>query len=227
VPKANVLGFCNTRRVPQPPRRTANRTDAAKRQELIAAATRLIAREGVAAASTRKVAQEAGVPTGTFHYWFASREELLAEVIQELLVQFDDAAAREALTERSSDLRSMFAKAFEVVNSDDPGRQLAMYELTAAALRSPELRELARDQYASYRETAGRFVGPWYEQHGDALRDKLGVDLQTVTRFLAMFFDGAVLAWLADPEQARAEEVFAFVSSLLTAAVSPGYSSDK
>ena len=53
------------------------RPDDGRRAQLIAAATRVVAREGVAAATTRRIAQEAGVPHGLVHYWFSGKDELL------------------------------------------------------------------------------------------------------------------------------------------------------
>lgn len=53
-----------------------------RRAELIAAAVRVIARDGVTAASTRAIVAEADMPLGAFHFIFTSRDELLQAVIQ-------------------------------------------------------------------------------------------------------------------------------------------------
>src|SRR6266568_4623341 len=52
-----------------------------RREALIAAAIRVMVREGVTKTTTRKIVQEAGMNLGAFHYCFTSREELLQEVI--------------------------------------------------------------------------------------------------------------------------------------------------
>src|SRR5215469_4946535 len=64
-----------------------------RRAELVEAAGRVVARDGVAAATTRRIAEEAGLPQGLVHYWFASKDELLEEVIMTLLREFEAVTA--------------------------------------------------------------------------------------------------------------------------------------
>jgi AcrR family transcriptional regulator len=72
------------------------RSAGGRRAELVAAAARVVSRDGVAAATTRRIADEAGLPQGLVHYWFASKDELLQEVIMTLLSQFEAAAVAPA-----------------------------------------------------------------------------------------------------------------------------------
>jgi AcrR family transcriptional regulator len=71
-----------------------------RRDALVQAAVRVIARGGVVAATTRAVVAEARMPLGAFHYVFASREELLAEVVR-TVTDGERMAAELALTELS------------------------------------------------------------------------------------------------------------------------------
>ena len=185
-----------------------------RRAELVAAAARVVSRDGVAAATTRRIAEEAGLPQGLVHYWFASKDELLQEVIMTLLGQFEEAA----IAPVGSDVRdpagyvlSAFRAAFAVVEADDPGRQVATYELTTWALRTPHLQDIARQQYAAYRETAEAIAAPWLAEHG---RDFPG-SADAMAQFVAALFDGTVLAWLADPEGTKPDEIFALAAELL------------
>ena len=75
---------------------TKRRPDDGRRAQLIEAATRVVAREGVAAATTRRIAAEAGVPHGLVHYWFTGKDELLEEVVQGMLRQLEAVAVRAA-----------------------------------------------------------------------------------------------------------------------------------
>jgi len=52
-----------------------------RREELIAAAMRVVTREGVARTTTRSIVREADMTLGAFPYCFDSREDLLQEVI--------------------------------------------------------------------------------------------------------------------------------------------------
>lgn len=220
-----------------------------RRAELVEAAGRVVARDGVAAATTRRIAEEAGLPHGLVHYWFASKDELLEEVIMTLLRQFEEVTAALAGESQADDspvtssgtpgsettgsettgsepgdrdadpatyVRDAFRAAFGVVEADDPGNQLSTYELTTWALRAPQGRDLARQQYAAYRETAAAICKPWLAAHGATLPDGTS---DALARFVAVLFDGTVLAWLSDPEGTRPQEIFDFSASLLAAFV--------
>ncbi len=189
--------------------------DGRQRRELVRAAARVVSREGVADATTRKIATEAGIPLGKIHYWFASKDELLAAVVsehvEELSSAVDTARAGEAGDLPSSEqLLELFRAAF-AVDEADRGAGLVSYELAAWALRSGR-HELARQQVAAFRDAARRLGEPWYAENGAAL----GAGEETLAQFLAALYDGLVLAWLADPEGTRPDEVFDLVSRLLS-----------
>lgn len=195
-------------------RTSRGRSEDGRRAELVEAAMRLLAREGIAAATTRRIAEEAGVPQGLVHYWFAGKDELLAEVIQTELRALQDsgATAPHDDSQPAADLLSRFRAAFSVVEAEEPGRQLALYELTTWALRKPKRRELARQQYTAYRELAAAEAAAW-TAHRDL---ELPGDADALAQFTAALFDGLTLAWLADPEGTKPDAVFALVSELLT-----------
>ncbi|PSK88951.1 TetR family transcriptional regulator [Murinocardiopsis flavida] len=60
------------------------RTRRARRDDLVAAAIRLIHRDGVHAASVERIAAEAGTSKGTALYHFANKEELYGSVVDTL-----------------------------------------------------------------------------------------------------------------------------------------------
>ncbi len=174
----------------------------------------LIAREGIAAATTRRIAEEAGLPHGVFHYWFAGKEDLLEEVFRSALREVESVAAA---SEKDNDdmlpegLLARFQTVFSIVQGGDPGRHLADFELTALALRTPQFRDLARQQYTAYRQTAAAITTPWLERTGAVIPG----GPSALARFVAVLFDGLTLAWLADPEGTEPDEVFALVAHLL------------
>ncbi|MCX5554812.1 TetR/AcrR family transcriptional regulator [Streptomyces sp. NBC_00038] len=200
------------------PRSPRRRADDSRRTELITAARSVIAKEGVAAATTRRITQEAGLPHGTFHYWFSGKEELFEELIAEVIRELKEGVATVVSSvEGDSDasLRDHLRAAFDVVRRDEqvePGRQLAMYELTALALRTPALRDMALRQYQAYRASATTVIDPWL-----AARD---IDVpggaEALGRLISVLFDGMVLAWLADPEGSDPDEVFTLIDTLVS-----------
>lgn len=187
------------------------RPDEGRRADLIEAALRVIARDGVAATTTRRIADEAGVPLGTLHYWFAGKGELLEQVVREMLTQI---ASATLAVDYSGSIIERFRAAWRVIVDDDPGRQLAFYELTAYALRDPELRHLAVTQYGLYRRTAAVAIEPWLAENPVAMPGGQAA----LAELIATLFDGMALAWLADPEGVDPEAVFGLLEYLIVAA---------
>jgi len=199
------------------------RDDNGRRAQLISAARAVIAREGVAAATTRRITEEAGLPHGAFHYWFAGKEELFEQeqLFEELVAESlrditDSAAARAADTASGADasLGDLLRAAFDVVERDEqvrPGYQLAGYELTALALRTPALRDLARRQYQAYRDTAAAITAPWMAGR----RVDLPGGSDALNHLIAVLFEGLALAWLADPDGTDPGELFTLIGALV------------
>ena len=119
-----------------------------RRRAILEAALRLVARDGPHAATHRAVAAEAGVPLAATTYYFASREDLIAQALrlsvdQELAEIGDWLAGRPepATAEAAADL---LAELFEATLAGDPLTLLARNELYQAAARAPEIRAEAR-----------------------------------------------------------------------------------
>jgi AcrR family transcriptional regulator len=190
-------------RRPRPQRATS--------EELVAAAGRVIGREGVAAATTRKIAEEAGVPLGTVHYWFADKNALLESVVRQIVDRLERASSPSELPDggvTEADVRTALRATWAEVERDDPGTQLGYYEVTALALRTPAMRELARTQYRSYRDLAARSLAP-------ALAGVPPERAALVAELVAVAFDGLALAWLADPEGTHPEAVLDLLAEAL------------
>jgi len=125
-------------------------------------------------------------------------------------------------------LLDLLRVAWDVVENDEktqPGRQLAMYELTAYALRTPALRDLARRQYQAYRDIAAAIAASWIETRQPDLPG--GSD--ALMRLMAVLFDGITLAWLADPDGTKPDELFVLIDTLVETAIgrSPALSGDR
>lgn len=191
-------------------RRRSNVPDDHRKTQILEAAIRVIDREGVAAATTRRIAAEAGVPHGAFHYWFADKQELLESVLRFTLTDLRSAAV--AGGPGATPAQSMLARlraVFEAARADGPGRQLASYELTVLALRTPELRGLATEQYRAYRLASLAALEGWQQS--------VRGDVDTIAALLGVVVDGLILSWLADPDGTPVDAVLQLVSELLTA----------
>jgi AcrR family transcriptional regulator len=166
-----------------------------RREQLIDAAVRVAARDGVAATTTRAVAAEAGASLASVHYCFDSKQELLQEVLISIINELTGDWAPDLAEGAgvSALVRADLGALWDVVERE-PGKQQVTYELTHYALRTEGLEELARWQYQVY-----------YARSAQRLRDiaaRAGVEwalpLPVLTRMLMNMIDGLVLGWLVD-----------------------------
>ena len=193
---------------------------AERRRMLLAAAARVMARDGIAQTTTRAITEEAGMPRGSFHYCFRSKDELLRELITVVVGDMVQ-AARDAPGERGdlvqrlrTGLRALWGSVTE-----HPDEQLVLYELTTYALRDPATVELARWQYESYYGQATEYLTFVAEQEGIAW----SLPMPTLARLLVTVIDGLSLNWLPDRDSAAALGVLeAFAAHLATLAAPPG-----
>lgn len=112
----------------------------------MAAALRVIEREGVAGITHRAVAREAGVPAATIGYHFASLDDLVVETLvwsaESMAVEVRDMieSSRIKGSGPAGAVAAMLAQAL----GPRRGRTMAEYELHLLAARRPELRPSAR-----------------------------------------------------------------------------------
>jgi AcrR family transcriptional regulator len=176
-------------------------TAAERRQQLIDAAFRVMARDGVAAATTRAIAAEAGAPLASFHYCFRSKEELLRELTPALIDRMVEGAVAEI--EPGDDIRDTLRKSLRGIWSVTEGtsnEQQVLYELTQYVLRNPGLEGLATWQYQRYFESAREYL----QAISEATGTEWTVPLPVASRLLACFVDGMALGWIVDRNSAEA-----------------------
>lgn len=111
-----------------------------RKEELIEATLRVVAREGVAGVSHRAVAREAGLPATAAAYHFTSIDDLLTAALTRCMVQ--DAQRMLRLAEEADGGPEGVTALAELMEKvvKGPGRLLAEYELYLLAARRPELR---------------------------------------------------------------------------------------
>ena len=123
-----------------------------RREQLIAAAARVIARSGYDAATVRDVAREAGVSTGVIAYYFEGKDDLFAHVLRAASRAFRarlEHARDAAVTPRDH----LLALAEAATPSDDEAiRAHALWiDFWARAARDPALANLTVRLYDGWR----------------------------------------------------------------------------
>ena len=122
-----------------------------RRSAIVAAAMRVLAREGITEATTRKNAAEAGVTLAMNGYCFGRKDELLHAVLLEMMRRTGEIASA-SLPERHGFAKTLAGavEAFWRHVEQEPELQVMQNELTLYALRRPESAWLATSQYAGY-----------------------------------------------------------------------------
>ena len=112
-----------------------------KRRAIVEATLRVIEREGVAGVTHRSVAREAGVPTTSPTYYFATLDDLLiATLVWSAEELCDDMLKIVASGGTAREIAQSLARAV----TENRCRTLAEYELYLLAGRRPELKPAAR-----------------------------------------------------------------------------------
>jgi AcrR family transcriptional regulator len=179
---------------------------------LVTAAARVMARDGIAQTTTRAITAEAGMPRGSFHYCFRSKDELLQELIRVVVgdmvhaaeaAHFDDRSLAENL---QAGLRAMWESVIK-----HPDEQLVTYELTTYALRDETRPHLARWQYENYYGQAINYLTFVARSEGI----EWSLPMPVVARLLVTMVDGLSLNWLADRDSEAALGVIDAVATQL------------
>ncbi len=129
-----------------------------RREQLIAAAARVLVRDGSAGMRVRDVAVEAGVSTGIVHYYFGSKDEILVDALRWAIGK---PAERFAELRRDGDHLRVLATLLEV-SLPHPGVLFDEYvlwlELWTAVTHDAALQPLCEELAADYREELIKLV---------------------------------------------------------------------
>ena len=123
-----------------------------RREHLMAAAARVLVRDGTAGMRVRDVAVEAGVSTGVVHYYFGSKDEMLVDALRWAIGK---PAERFAELRQDADHLHVLAALLEV-SLPYPGVLYDQYvlwlELWTAVTHDAALQPLCEDLAAGYRD---------------------------------------------------------------------------
>ena len=184
-----------------------------RRRELTAVAHTVMARDGAFGLTTRAVAKEAGVPHGSVHYAFHSKDELIRAVVRDDIDR-STAAFRRFATPEANTPEHAASPAEQAVSPEgilhaafasyadnligDPWKEAAQQELALMCARDEQLRVIMQESNASYRELIGSILdylstatGKTWAQPADMLAENI----------LGALFGTAQL-WLIDRDDA-------------------------
>ena len=195
-----------------------------RRELLVHAAIRVIAKHGVAGATTRAIVAEADMSLASFHYAFRSHSEMMRELVAHVVdAQIATVFASLRLGNDIRDALRTGLQAFLEYVTGDPGHEQVLQELMQYALRTPGLERLATEQYDAYR--AG--VSSVLVEGAAVSRVEWSIPVEDVARLVVTITDGVTLAWLADRDTAAAERVLDFAADSIAALAVPVRTSER
>lgn len=175
---------------------------AVREEQIVAAAVEVLSDVGVAAMTLRSVAAQAGVPLGTMHYVFPSKDALLRAVISSVTTDIAEALRSAPVLDQgvAEALRRGITRFWDELVDGGIGLQLMQYELASYSIRSEGPGGLARLQYASYTEVVMEFCAQAAETAGE----ELAVGYDELGRLALALIDGLILQYVAEPDSERA-----------------------
>lgn len=185
-----------------------------RRELAIEATMRVIARDGVEAATTRRIAQEAKVGQSSLFYAFASRDELLAAVVEHGIAQ--ELAAMDGWLQQASELftaaqmsiTDVLTTAFQAFADDlfeNRDREHALVELALYAQRTDGLGHLGEKLYRGYHDMIAGLLTAAASSTGITWTQPIE---KLVPIALAMT-DGMTLNYLSTGDRSTAEQIAA------------------
>ena len=184
-----------------------------RRGEIVDGAIRLIARAGYEATTMRGLAAELDVSTGTITHWFATKNQVLGAVMDELAARTSARIAAElehATTPRETLLALGDASVPGTPEQADDQR--CWTELAARAARTPDLAERHQRLYAGWRRRMEKAV-----EEGARAGDFRAVDATEWARTYAALLDGLAMHVLLHPESVTPDRMRAAIRSHLAA----------
>ncbi|MGN7068549.1 TetR/AcrR family transcriptional regulator [Micrococcus luteus] len=182
-----------------------------RREQLVAAALRVMRRDGIAAASTRAICAEAGMPHGAFHYCFHSKKELYAALLASD-IEIDLGAAWPHISPDASpfeNIRTLLLAFWSQIETD-PDAQLVLFDLGSLALRDPELQELPQHEHAASLEKATGYI----TRLADEARLDFAQDERVLAELVLDTLNGVAWSWLAHRDNDLARQSLERFASL-------------
>jgi AcrR family transcriptional regulator len=162
-------------------------------QRILAAARRLLVRDGFKALSLSAIAAEAGEAKGSIRYHFGNKDGLVTALVDSLAHDANRALITEcaALPPGAARVHALLDGELRIVADAESFR--AFFEVLPYALRVPALRQRVAALYDGYRETVRR-----------CLDDAAGgaPELRRMAVLMIAIVDGLAIQHGLDPEQA-------------------------
>jgi AcrR family transcriptional regulator len=176
---------------------TERKLDSRKAQRIVEAMRVTVGRHGAAGATFDRVAREAGVSRGLLHYYFGTKERLLAATVRHdaglRMVQLEERLSRAGSIDAV--IEALVTQLEDFVH-EDRGSQAVLYEMFSASRRNEDIREELARLYAGMRSRVAALLR---EKDAAGVIDLRG-DAEAVASVLFALGDGLELQLLSGPD---------------------------
>jgi len=189
-----------------PTDKTSNRT------RIIDAASKLMADKGVKQTTLADIAREAGISRGTLFYYYASKNDLIYDILEKHLSDLTDAIFANLPRRRSStaDLASVLQSALTGLIQDENSGRINLYLLQEAIINNSDLKDRFAVKYQTWRELIASQIARAFGISDSRRLSALG------TLLLAMI-DGLTIQFLLAPQSVNFQEVAQQVVYMISA----------
>ncbi len=183
------------------------------RARLIEAGYTILSEKGIEATTVKEIAHLAGVSPGLFHYYFATKNELLLAIVYEAGSRF----SRQLMQE------------LERMSSGQPFPEVAMLAVAAASRANPMWYRLRYELYAlalrhaDFLPAVGEMLAKGRQGIAQMIQERTGMDeaqAQAIAAVVHACTDGLALQQLAQPDL-DLTAAYRLVQHLFTAQPSP------
>ncbi|GAB4209483.1 MAG: hypothetical protein OHK0013_28960 [Sandaracinaceae bacterium] len=188
--------------------------------QIVAAATRVLARQGYARTSLLDIAREAGMSKGALHYHFPSKESLVSKVLESALESIANrtldvwqASSGDPLQALRSAVRELW-----VVRRSRTDEVAVVADLMAQALYDESL----KPQLAGYFRFAAQQVNQTLLPHLSKMGLRLRVPGELVPRILVGLLDGLAMQHYVEPGAIDEDGLMVAVEAMAAALFEPG-----
>jgi AcrR family transcriptional regulator len=177
-----------------------------KAQRIIEAMRSSVARRGISGSTFEHVAREAGVSRGLLHYYFGTKEALLAEVVrrdtEHRIARLDEPLGNAG---SADEILQILVADLEDSIQNEPGFWVLIFELFTAGRRNPEIQREVAELFNRTRAHVAEIFRA--KEREGVLSPRADVD--SVVGFLFAIADGLALQILSDPERDHTDVITA------------------
>lgn len=187
--------------------------------QIVAAATRVLARQGYARTSLLDIAREAGLSKGALHYHFPTKESLVSKVLESALESIAHRTLDAWIASSGDPLSALRSSVKELwmVRRMRTDEVAVVADLLTQALHDESL----KPQLAGYYRFAAQQVIQTLVPHLATLGLRLRVPGELVPRILVALLDGLAMQHYVDPGAIDEEGLLVAVESMAAGLFEP------